>query len=74
VPENNFFLTPYSGNTYISKIFCRHRRRFLSGLTIMAARKSKLFLQGFVFADVSNQSTILAGGDQTGRAINAIRR
>jgi hypothetical protein len=74
VPENKIFLTPYSGNTYILKIFCRHRRRFLCELTIMAARKGKIFQQRFVFADVSNQSTILAGGDQTGRAISDIRR
>jgi len=67
VPENKFFLTPCSGNTYVSKIFCRRRRRFLSGLTIMAVRKSKLFQQRFAIADVSNQSTIPAGGDQTGR-------
>jgi len=39
----------------------------------MAAGKGKIFQQRFVFADVSNQSTILAGGDQTGRAISDIR-
>jgi len=67
VPENKIFLTPCYDNTYIPQIFCRHRRRFLSGLTIMAVRKSKLFQQRFAIADVSNQSTIPAGGDQTGR-------
>jgi hypothetical protein len=67
VPENKFFLTPCSSNTYVSKISWMYQSPFLFGLTIMAVRKSKLFQHRFAIAGVSNESTIPAGSDQTGR-------